>query len=126
MYIILIVIAPRVTLENTSTPTLNEPLTVLCSATTMIGVDNGVTFVWELTDGNNDEVVFRTMLIFNSNLNADTDRLEFTDSYTIPMLHESHNDDLYECTVTVNVGGGDMVPGVANISLEVLGIFGKQ
>ena len=123
--IILIVNAPRVMVENTSTPTLNEPLTIMCDASTMNGVDDGVTFVWDLTDENNDEVVFRTMPISNGNLNTDTNRLEFTDSFTIPMLNESHNDDMYKCTVTIDGANGDMVPGMANVSLEDLGIFGK-
>ena len=126
MYIILIVNAPLVMVTNTSTPTLNERLTIECVATTMIGVDTGVTFVWERTDDNDDEVEFRMMQIFNSSLNTDTNRLEFRDSFTIKMLNESHNDDLYKCTVTINVGGGDMMPGMANVSLEDLGIFGKQ
>ena len=111
---------------NTSTPALNQPLTVVCDASTMIGVDTGVTFVWDLTDNDNDEVEFRMMQIFNSNLNNITNRLEFSDSFNIEMLSESHNDDMYKCTVTINVGGGDMMPGMANVSLEDLGIFGKQ
>ena len=125
-YIILIVTRPSVTVTNTSIPTLNEPLTIVCVATTMIGVDTGVTFVWDLTDDDNDEVEIQTMQIFNSSLNTDTNRLEFSDSYIIPMLSESHNDDMYKCTVTINVGSGDLIPGMANVSLEDLGIFGKQ
>ena len=126
MYIILIVNAPRVMVTNTSTPTLNEPLTIVCVANTMIGVDTGVTFVWDQTDDDDNEVEIQTMQIFNGSLNIDTNRLEFRDSYIIPMLNESHNDDMYKCTVTINVTGGDMVPGMANVSLEDLGIFGKQ
>ena len=114
------------TVKNTSIPTLNEALAIVCVATTMIGVDTGVTFVWDLTDSDNDEMEFRTMQIFNSSLNTDTNELEFRDSYTIPMLNESHNDDVYKCTVTINVGGGNLMPGMANVSLEDLGIFGKQ
>ena len=121
----LIVNAPRVMVATTSIPTLNQQLTIVCDATTMIGVDAGVTFVWDLTDSNNDEVVIQTMQIFNSNLNNITNRLEFRDSFTIPMLSESHNDDMYKCTVTINVTGGDLMPGMANVSLEDLGIFGK-
>ena len=111
---------------NAVIPTLNEPLTLVCDASTMIGVNTGVTFVWDLTDDDNDEVEFRMMQIFNSSLNNITNRLEFSDSYNIEMLSESHNDDMYKCTVTINVGGGDLMPGMANVSLYNLGIFGKQ
>ena len=123
MYVILIVTKPDVTVTTACTPTLNDPLTVVCNATTTVGVDDGVTFVWELTDEDNDKVEFRSTQIFNGS--TDTNGLVFTDSFTIEMLNEGHNDDLYKCTVTINVRGGDMVPGVANVSLDDIGIFGK-
>ena len=127
MYIIILVVGtPRVMVTNTSTPTLNEPLTILCVASTMIGVETEVTFVWDRINGDDDEVEIQTMQIFNSSLNTNSDRLEFRDYFTIPMLNESHNDDMYICTATINFTGGDMMPGMANVSLEVLGIFGKQ
>ena len=78
-----------------------------------------------MTDDDNDEVVFRTIERVNGILNADTNRLEFRDSFTIAMLNESHNDDMYKCVVTIFAGTRGFTQ-MANVSLEDLGIFGKH
>ena len=120
-----VVDVPRVTVTNTSTPTLNEPLTLLCDASIITAVNTRVDIEWDLTDDDNDEVVFRTINGANGTLNADTNRLEFRDSFTIAMLSESHNDDMYKCVVTIFAGTKRPFE-MANVSLEDLGIFGKH
>ena len=107
-----------------STPTLNEPLTVQCYATTTTFVDTRVDVEWDLTDDDDDEVVFQTIEGVNGTLSADGRRLEFRDSFTIAMLNESHNDDMYKCVVTIFAGTKRSYE-MANVSLEDLGIFGK-
>ena len=116
---------PHVTVTNTSTPTLNEPLTLVCDASTTTGVNTRVGIEWDLTDDDDDEMVFRTIERANGTLSADGSRLEFRDSFTIAMLNESHNDDMYKCVVTI-FAGGRRFAGMANVSLEDLGIFGKH
>ena len=115
---------PRVNVTTNSTPTLNEPLTVQCYATTTTFVDTRVDVEWDLTDDDDDEVVFQTIEGVNGTLSADGRRLEFRDSFTIAMLNESHNDDMYKCVVTIFAGTKRSYE-MANVSLEDLGIFGK-
>ena len=109
------------TVTNTSTPTLNEPLTLVCDAstTTRVGIE------WDLTDDDDDEMVFRMIERANDTLSPDGSRLEFRDSFTIAMLNESHNDDMYKCVVTIFAGSREFAE-MANVSLEDLGIFGKH
>ena len=108
-----------------STPTLNKPLTVQCYATTTTFVDTRVDVEWDLTDDDDDEMVFQTTERANGTLSTDGSRLEFRDSFTIAMLNESHNDDMYKCVVTIFVGT-KRISEMANVSLEDLGIFGKH
>ena len=125
IYNISTVNVPRVNVTTNSTPTLNEPLTLVCYATTTTFVDTRVDIVWDLTDDDDDEVTFRTIKGANGILNVDTNRLEFRDSFTIAMLNESHNDDMYKCVVTI-FAGTRQISKMANVSLEDLGIFGKH
>ena len=115
---------PQVMMANTSTPTLNEPLTLVCNASTINAVNTRVGIEWDLTDNDEDEMVFRTIERANGTLSADTNRLEFRDSFTIAMLDESHNDDMYKCVVTIFAGTRGFTE-MANVSLVDLGIFGK-
>ena len=125
VYHISTVNVPSVIVTTNSTPTLNEPLTVQCYATTTTFVDTRVDIEWDLTDDDNDEVVFRTIEGANSALSADGSKLEFRDSFTIAMLNESHNDDMYKCVATI-FAGTKRISEMANVSLEDLGIFGKH
>ena len=113
------------TVTNTSTPTLNEPLTLVCNASTTTAVDTRVDIEWDLTDDDDDEMVFRTIERANDTLSADGSRLEFRDSFTIAMLDESHNDDMYKCVVIIFAGTREFAE-MADVSLEDLGIFGKH
>ena len=96
-----------------------------CYATTTTFVDTRVDIVWDLTDDDDDEMVFRTIERVNGTLSTDGSRLEFRDSFTIAMLNESHNDDMYKCVVTI-FAGTKQISKMANVSLEDLGIFGKH
>ena len=116
---------PRVIVTSTSTPTLHEPLTLVCNASTITAVNTRVDIEWDLTDDDNDEVVFRTIERASSTLSADGSKLEFRDSFTIAMLNESHNDDMYKCVVTIFAGTRRFAE-MANVSLEDFGIFGKH
>ena len=125
MYHISTVSVPRVNVTTNSTPTLNEPLTLVCYATTTTFVDTRVDIKWDLTDDDDDEMVFRTIERANGTLSADNSSLEFRDSFTIAMLSESHNDDMYKCVVII-FAGTKQISEMANVSLEDLGIFGKH
>ena len=125
IYRISTVNVPSVIVTTNSTPTLIEPLTVQCYATTTTFVNTRVDIVWDRTDDDDDEVVFQTTERVNGTLSADGSRLEFRDSFTIAMLNESHNDDMYKCVVTI-FAGTKRISEMANVSLEDLGIFGKH
>ena len=125
IYHISTVNVPRVNVTTNSTPTLNEPLTVQCYATTTTFVDTRVDIVWDLTDDDDDEMVFRTIERATGTLSTDGSRLEFRDSFTIAMLNESYNDDMYKCVVTI-FAGTKRISEMADVSLEDLGIFGKH
>ena len=125
VYHVSTVSVPSVNVATNSTPTLNEPLTVQCYATTTTFVDSRVDIEWDLTDDDDDEVVFRKIERANGTLSADGSRLEFRDSFTIAMLNESHNDDMYKCVVTI-FAGTKRISEMVNVSLEDLGIFGKH
>ena len=116
---------PHVTVTVNSTPTLYGPLTLQCYATTMTSIDSRVDIVWDLTDDDDNEVVFRMIDRVNSTLNTDGSRLEFRDSFTIAILNESYSDDMYKCTVTIFVGSR-RVSEKAGVLLKVLGVFGKH
>ena len=116
MWTIFIVNKPHVMVSTNATATINEPLILQCDATTMIGVNTGVDIVWDKTDTVSGKKVFRRVVGANSSLNGNN--LEYKDSFTIPMLKESHNGVVYQCTVTINFGGRQVFHS-AKLSLKI-------
>ena len=96
---------------------MNKPLTLHCNVTTMTGVNTRVDIIWDRIDDISNKKVIRKVVGANSSL-ISGNKLEYRDSFTIAMLNESHNGIIYQCTVTINYEGRQVLNS-ANVSLEI-------
>jgi len=89
----LVVVNPTVSVTADPTPTVGLPTTLVCSGTTVRGINTTVDIMWS-----RDDQIIQSAENVTVNLTSDN-MLAFSDSYITGVLNESANGTMYECKV---------------------------
>jgi len=89
----LVVVNPNVSVTADPTPTVGLSTTLVCSGTTVRGINTTVDIMWSA-----DDEIIQSEENVTVNL-TDDNMLAFTNSYTTGVLNESANGTQYECEV---------------------------
>ena len=114
IFICLIVLAPNVNVVYIGNQEVGSPLSLICNATAVRGINDSVDIIW-MSDGrkNLSSRFHKAKHIINNQL------VSYTSYYNITQLEMTDNNATYHCQAVINTS--PTVNNTANITLNVVG-----